>query len=138
MGDSVIFNDEQQVEFNRSTHLTPRLVAAPRAQQHGRTKSNLDVDRTVPEHTVSQALSDADITELAHSCLALLEVHGQAIERTLADMSEAAGGFLLPADAPKVRAKVEALIRAAKRKNRQGTVMTCVASVSQRDGTATH
>jgi hypothetical protein len=92
------------------------FVAAPRAQQHGRAESTLDVDRTVPEHTVSQVLSDDDITELAYSCLALLEVHGQSIERTIAEMSGTAGGFLLPMDASKVRAKAEALIRAGQAK----------------------
>jgi hypothetical protein len=70
----------------------------------------------VPAQTVSQALSDDDITELAYSCLALLEVHGQPIECTIADMSGAAGGFLLSADAPKVRAKAEALILAGQAK----------------------
>lgn len=88
------------------------LVAAPRAQQHGRGKSALDVSEPMPAQTVSQALSDDEITELAYSCLALLEVHGQSIERTIADMSEVAGGFLLPVDAAKVRAKAELLIRA--------------------------
>jgi hypothetical protein len=92
------------------------LVAAPRTQQHGRAKSALDVNEPMPAQTVPQALSDDDITELAYSCIALLEVHGQSIERTLADMSGAAGGFLLPTDAPKVLARAEAIIRASQAK----------------------
>jgi hypothetical protein len=92
------------------------LVNAPRAQQHGRAKYALDVSEPMPAQTVPQALSDDDITELAYSCIALLEVHGQAIDRTIIDMSGAAGGFLLPADALKVRAQAEALILAGQAK----------------------
>ena len=92
------------------------LVNAPRAQKHGRVNYTLDVSEPMPAQTVPQALSDDDITELAYSCIALLEVHGQSIERTIADISGAAGGFLLPADALKVRAKAEALILAGQAK----------------------
>jgi hypothetical protein len=59
------------------------------------------------EHGV---LSDNDVEELAQACVALLEVRGQSVEVTLSEMSTAAGGFLLPGDAPRVRAKAEALL----------------------------
>jgi hypothetical protein len=92
------------------------IVTTPRAQKHGRAKSSLDVGEPMPAQSIPQALSDDDIAELAYSCIALLEVHGQLIERTTADMSRASGGFLLPADAAKVRTKAEALILAGQAK----------------------
>jgi len=55
-------------------------------------------------------LSDDEITELAQACVAMLEVQGQSVEVTLSEMSVAAGGFLLPEDAPRVRQKVTCLI----------------------------
>ncbi|MET0623747.1 MAG: hypothetical protein ABW250_12255 [Pyrinomonadaceae bacterium] len=55
-------------------------------------------------------LSDSEAEELAQACVAMLEVKGQSIERTLAEMSTEGGGFLLPADAPRVRARAEALL----------------------------
>jgi len=60
-----------------------------------------------PEH---QPLSDGEVEELAQACIAMLEVKGQSVEVTLSEMSAEAGGFLLPADAPRVRAKVKALL----------------------------
>ncbi len=56
-----------------------------------------------------QLLSDGEITKLAQSCVALLATQGQTIERTLSEMSIEAGGFLLPEDAPKIRARAEVL-----------------------------
>jgi hypothetical protein len=58
-----------------------------------------------------QPLSDGEIEELAQACVAMLEVKGQSIELTLSEMSVEAGGFLLPEDAPRVRAKAEALLQ---------------------------
>jgi hypothetical protein len=71
--------------------------------------SQADVGRGHPaqEH---QSLSDGEVEELAQACVAMLEVKGQSVEVTLAEMSAEAGGFLLPADAPRVRAKVKALL----------------------------
>jgi hypothetical protein len=57
-----------------------------------------------------QALAEDEVAELAHACVAMLEAQGQAIEVTLSEMSDAAGGFLLPEDAPRVRQKVESLL----------------------------
>jgi hypothetical protein len=55
-------------------------------------------------------LSDAEVLELAQACLAMLEAHGQGIERTASEMSFEAGGFLLPGDVRKVWEKAEALL----------------------------
>jgi len=62
-----------------------------------------------------QMLSDGEVEELAQACVAMLEVKGQAVERTLSEMSAEAGGFLLPADAPRVRARAEALLHDSRR-----------------------
>jgi hypothetical protein len=72
--------------------------------------SQADVGRGHPvqEH---QPLSDGEIEELAQACVAMLEVKGQSVEVTLSEMSVEAGSFLLPADAPRVRAKAEALLQ---------------------------
>ena len=72
--------------------------------------THADVGRSHPaqEH---QPLSDGEVEELAQACVAMLEVKGQAVELTLSEMSAEAGGFLLPGDAPRVRAKAEALLQ---------------------------
>lgn len=57
-------------------------------------------------------LSEAEIGEMAEACVAMLETRGQAIDVTLSEMSSEAGGFLLPADAPKVRGAALALLGA--------------------------
>lgn len=48
-------------------------------------------------------LSPGEVRELAETCVAMLEVHGQSIDVTLAGLSAEAGGVLLAEDAPKVR-----------------------------------
>jgi hypothetical protein len=55
-------------------------------------------------------LADDEVTELAQSCVAMLEAQGRPVEVTLSEMGVAAGGFLLPEDAPRVREKVDSLI----------------------------
>jgi hypothetical protein len=67
-----------------------------------------------------QPLSDAEVEELAQACVAMLEVKGQSVERTLSEVSAAAGGFLLPEDAPRVRRKVDSLIGGALHSNSGG------------------
>jgi len=76
--------------------------------------SPADVGRSHPmrEH---QPLSNGEVEELAQACVAMLEVQGQSIEVTLSEMSTEAGGFLLPADAPRVRARAEALLDDSRR-----------------------
>jgi hypothetical protein len=72
--------------------------------------SQSDVGRghLVQEH---QQLSDGEVEELAQACVAMLEVKGQSMEVTLSEMSAEAGGFLLPVDAQRVRARAEALLQ---------------------------
>jgi DNA-binding transcriptional regulator YhcF (GntR family) len=63
------------------------------------------------EHTLtrSRPLSAEVIRELAETCVAMLEVHGQAIDVTLAQLSAEACGVLLVEDAPRVRELAEAM-----------------------------
>ena len=51
-----------------------------------------------------------EIVEMAEACVAMLETHGQTVERTLAEMSVQAGGFLSAEDASKVREKADSLL----------------------------
>jgi hypothetical protein len=84
--------------------------------------SHADVGRGRPAHE-SEPLSDVEVEELAQACVAMLEVKGQAVGLTLSEMSAEAGGFLLPADAPRVRARAEALLEDSGRRrpgNRAG------------------
>jgi hypothetical protein len=55
-------------------------------------------------------LTQAEVTELAGACVAMLETRGQSIDCTLSEMSAEAGGFLLPDDALKVRDKANSLL----------------------------
>jgi hypothetical protein len=56
-----------------------------------------------------RTLSSSEVRELAEACVAMLEVHGQSIDVTLAELSAEAGGVLLAEDAPKVRELARAL-----------------------------
>jgi hypothetical protein len=69
-----------------------------------------EVGRSGYTQTELHPLSDDEVAELAQACVAMLEVKGQAVEVTLSEMSAAAGGFLLPEDAPRVRRKVSLLV----------------------------
>jgi hypothetical protein len=62
-----------------------------------------------------QPLSAEEVAELAQSCVAMLEVQGQSVERTLSEMSSEGGGFLLPGDAVKVREKAKELLAGGNR-----------------------
>jgi hypothetical protein len=62
-----------------------------------------------------QSLSDDEVEELAQACIAMLEVKGQSVELTLSEMSAEAGGFVLSADAPRVRARAEDLLDDSRR-----------------------
>lgn len=73
---------------------------------------NRQVGKHIPTEITPRLLSVEEITELAQGCAALLVTQGQTIDRSLSEMSVEAGGFLLPEDAPKVRAKAESLVRA--------------------------
>lgn len=84
-------------------------------RQHGLITNNArtahaDVGRGSIVQADARPLTPEEIRELAETCVALLEVHGQAIDVTLAELSAEAGGTLLPVDAPKVRKLAEAMI----------------------------
>ncbi|HEV2914264.1 MAG TPA: hypothetical protein VGX92_13385 [Pyrinomonadaceae bacterium] len=76
-----------------------------------KSQGHADVGRSSYVAPEPHSLSDEEVNELAQACVALLETQGQAIELTLSEMSTAAGGILLPSDAPKVREKAESLLR---------------------------
>jgi hypothetical protein len=78
--------------------------------QESHRTSHADVGRNGYASPEPRLLPDNEIAELAQACVALLEARGQLIEVTLSEMSTAAGGFLLPEDAPRVREKVESLL----------------------------
>lgn len=61
-----------------------------------------------------QQLSESEVDEFAEACVALLEAKGQPVEVTLKGMGVAAGGMLLPEDAPRVLLKVETLLAACR------------------------
>lgn len=75
-------------------------------------RQRVDPGRRVETATAPRTLEHNEIIDLAEACVALLETKGQLIERTLSEMSVAAGGFLLPEDTAKVRSKVNALLAA--------------------------
>jgi len=58
-------------------------------------------------------LAQNEVAELAEACVAMLETRGQAIDRTLSEMSAESGGFLLPEDAPRVREMANSLLSAS-------------------------
>jgi hypothetical protein len=60
--------------------------------------------------TAPHVLADEEVAELAQVCVALLETQGQPVEVTLAQMSAAESGFLLPEDTPRLRHKINSLI----------------------------
>jgi hypothetical protein len=77
-----------------------------KAQRH---RTGLDVGRHVPSGVVETARprTPQEVSEIAEVCLALLETQGQSIEITLSEISAEGGGWLLPEDAPRVRAAAE-------------------------------
>ncbi|HVG31325.1 MAG TPA: hypothetical protein VM864_16565 [Pyrinomonadaceae bacterium] len=86
------------------------VVTEPRG---GKRNPGLEVGRHAPAPPRAETLTDEDVTMLAQSCVALFETQGQEIGRTLAEMGVEGGGFLLSEDAPRVRARAEALLRGA-------------------------
>lgn len=75
-----------------------------------------DMGRSQSEPTVPHQLGEAEIKELAETCVALREVQGKEIAATLGEMSSGAGGFLLPADTRRVQAAVHVLLAGAVRR----------------------
>jgi hypothetical protein len=82
--------------------------------RHTAHASPADVGRGQPVREL-QPLSDGEVEELAQACVAMLEVKGQSVELTLSEMSAEAGGFLLPEDASRVRARAAALLHNSRR-----------------------
>lgn len=103
-------------------------------RQHGligRSPGNAAVGRG-PErpdltcHEVRPLTTD-EMRELAQACVTMLEVHGRPLDVTLAEMGVEAGGFLSPADVPKVRELAEAMARDGRRGGitRSNRALTC-------------
>ena len=59
-------------------------------------------------------LSESEVLEFAEACVALFEAKGQPVQVTLDGLGVAAGGVLLPVDAPRVLSKVKALYGASR------------------------
>jgi uncharacterized protein YejL (UPF0352 family) len=70
-----------------------------------------EVDRQQSDTLSVQPLSAQELEELASTCLAMLEIHGQAVDATLAALGTQAGGYLASADAAQVQAMAEAMIK---------------------------
>jgi len=83
-----------------------------------RARAELEVGRPSETFTPSQARpqSEKEITELAETCVAMLELQGKSVDVTLSEISSEAGGWLLPEDAPRVREEAEMLMRARSEK----------------------
>jgi hypothetical protein len=79
-----------------------------------RTQANLTVGRapSVDMPPAARPLTPEEIQETAEACVALLEMQGKAIEATLAELSPAEGGWLLPQDVARVREAAQALAHA--------------------------
>ncbi len=73
-------------------------------------RAHMDVGRSQFFQTQSHPLATDEVTDLAEACIAMLETKGQPVELTLSEMSLKAGGFLLPEDVVKVRAKANSLL----------------------------
>jgi hypothetical protein len=74
-----------------------------------RMRAGVEVGRRQCATSDARQLSPDEIRELAETCVAMLEVHGQSIDVTLTELSAEAGGVLLVEDAPKVRELARAL-----------------------------
>ncbi|HEX8149145.1 MAG TPA: hypothetical protein VF591_18325 [Pyrinomonadaceae bacterium] len=83
-----------------------------------RARADLDVGRrgAAPPPEEVRPRTHEEINEIAETCLALLQAQGQSVEVTLAEISAEAGGWLLPEDAPKVRATAERMLAEVERR----------------------
>jgi hypothetical protein len=80
--------------------------------RRGRASAGLEVGRAAKDYTTATAarpMTLEEIRETAEVCVALLETQGKSIEVTLSEISSEVGGWLLPGDAPRVRAVAEEL-----------------------------
>ena len=85
-----------------------RRYVSPAAARRGVAVEAADAERARAPETPKPLTRD-ELTELAETCVAMLEVHGRAIEATLAELGGGAGGSLLPGDASEVRRLAEAM-----------------------------
>lgn len=87
-----------------------------KAQRH---RAGIDVGRHDPSGVVETARlrTPQEVSEIAEVCLALLETQGQSIEITLSEISAEGGGWLLPEDAPRVRAAAELMLAQRERRD---------------------
>jgi hypothetical protein len=77
-----------------------------------RARADLQVGRATGDYATSavKRLTPDEITEVAETCVALLETQGKKVDVTLSEIGSECGGWLLPEDAPKVRAEAERLL----------------------------
>ncbi|MFN2598379.1 MAG: hypothetical protein ABR563_14455 [Pyrinomonadaceae bacterium] len=94
----------QREAFNilRSHGLVRPTKSEPRCKSHGERQH---VTTTQPP----RPLSALEISELAETCVAMLELRGQTFEDTLATLTVASGGQVLPDDLARVRELVTSL-----------------------------
>jgi hypothetical protein len=80
--------------------------------RRGRASAGLEVGRAAEDCTAPAArrMTTEEVREAAESCVALLEAQGKSIEVTLSEISSEGGGWLLPEDAPRVRAAARELL----------------------------
>jgi hypothetical protein len=78
----------------------------------GRGSASLEVGRVPGDYTAvaARSLTAEEVREAAEVCVALLETQGKSIEVTLSEISSEGGGWLLPADAPRVREAARELV----------------------------
>jgi hypothetical protein len=83
-------------------------------ERERRARADLEVGRAGSdsyEPPVPHKLTPEEVREIAETCVALLEAQGKSIGATLSEISSEGGGWLLPEDAPRVRAAAETLLR---------------------------
>jgi hypothetical protein len=74
------------------------------------TRARGEVGRRQCESTDARRRAPEEIRELAEACVAMLEVHGQAVGMTLAELSAEGGGHLSAEDTDRVRALAEEML----------------------------
>ncbi len=96
----------QREAYNVFKHQSAKI------QADERTRAELQVGRstiTSPPPEV-KPLTTSEISELAETCVTMLEVQGKAIDETLSEISAAPGGWVTAEDVPKVRTAALALM----------------------------
>ncbi|MDQ3755765.1 MAG: hypothetical protein M3371_13665, partial [Acidobacteriota bacterium] len=87
-------------------------------ERRERARAGLQVGCAADSYTkpVAKPLTPEGITEIAETCVALLETQGKKIDVTLAEIGSEGGGWLLPEDALKVGEEAGRLLRARSEK----------------------